>query len=1027
MLCIKKLNFKNSNLKKHTRQNKLDRAKKKRKKCIVRGRIGKIIDEDSKGISEIEERNIRYLGETEICYNKEETNDLDVEFIEMTKTQEIEEINEEIENLSAVTENVEKDASKMIDQIGLINREYSGVDQRLSSTLNSDVDVYECELANNNNQKSLNNTICITEKIEKSENTLEDIERTYDNLRDQLVQQVKQLKELEEYYQRVYKNKQLKIKQLNSRMTELKQQKKMMITDNSNIKTKEEALDELHNLIKNEYKIDNKARGQRIRRLREMNLIDEKTFSSILNEHVKVKKEMIENSSDDKFKIPTIPLTATKNQTQSRPKLQATRRVNTNEKVDKQEEKSNNLLGVIKNKVNNLIGNINIINENNGINKTNEKQLSRSMEDMNKGVKGKETKENRLSTSVVGLDEMEEEERRLALESKLLDRKLEVAEKRKRLQKAERSLSYSENDSSLNSTRSSRRKEKKIMRNDFDDYSLDSSDNLSSTHINDTIEQLLTGGNEHENNNNMEYSFNIDDNNESYFNKITGENAASKSPDNDAKGRIEANSTKPKVGGQTELPDHAALLTKTILTQNPENNLTAPPNLVAVTQTSNNQNEKANDINIIETKQGTQIKDLTKEYITNNNPDSSTSISKTNNDKTRPGTSNIRNNTGTLTGINDKPGTSTMTGTEITGNDIVNDIKNKKGVSFSEAIKTAPETATQSRVDQYTYTIYLNEPVKTEEQCNIYLCHEIGKHKPNIKENDIVARFVSGKRISIKCSDEKIADYILEQWPEEAFRKYKGIDRIEIYDGTTRWLLAFVNHIMTNQEHEWLKDKYNITSIEKVGAKEYKLVCADSVNYNSMLEAGQIKAGYAIIKVRAWTSKPVVERCYFCQRWGHIYAQCPRNKNLGPVCKYCSMNHDTRNCKRSEIPEWYVCVNCNGNHPASSIKCPKYIEIVNRIANKGKEQRTNGQSSVDNQKEKTNDTITLNRNNPDYEKKLEEYKKKIDTRLAKAVVMCTEVSKNKSKCPNIEKLTDDFLNTSLGAEMTELKRQLNAL
>ncbi len=361
-----------------------------------------------------------------------------------------------------------------------------------------------------------------------------------------------------------------------------------------------------------------------------------------------------------------------------------------------------------------------------------------------------------------------------------------------------------------------------------------------------------------------------------------------------------------------------------------------------------------------------------------------------------------------------------------------NNSANPSNTPYSNALKTQHKENSEAlnQADKHIYTIFLNNAVKPEEQCNIYICNEINRCKPNLKEDDIVARFVSNKRVSIRCRDNNISTYIMENWPADAFSKFGGLDRVEPYDGTTRWLLAFVNHIMTVQEEEWIKEKYNISTIEKLGAKEYKLICGDSTNYNNILEAGHIKAGYAIIKIKTWNSRPVIERCYYCQKWGHVAAQCPRDKKLGPICKYCSMNHDSRGCKREEIPEWHLCINCGGNHKASTTKCPKHIELVEKITNKNKNTKTNTDSKryiKENCIEQKKEVRFKEGEQEDYNKKLEEYKKKIDSRIVKAVVMCSEINKSKVRCPNVEKLTDDLLNTSLGEEMTTLKKQLNPL
>lgn len=60
-------------------------------------------------------------------------------------------------------------------------------------------------------------------------------------------------------------------------------------------------------------------------------------------------------------------------------------------------------------------------------------------------------------------------------------------------------------------------------------------------------------------------------------------------------------------------------------------------------------------------------------------------------------------------------------------------------------------------------------------------------------------------------------------------------------------------------------------------------------------------------------------RCKKCQRLGHTERFC----NTSHVCAVCGKTHeDTANC--SATPN---CINCMGNHPASSPACPKYLEM----------------------------------------------------------------------------------------------------
>jgi hypothetical protein len=64
-------------------------------------------------------------------------------------------------------------------------------------------------------------------------------------------------------------------------------------------------------------------------------------------------------------------------------------------------------------------------------------------------------------------------------------------------------------------------------------------------------------------------------------------------------------------------------------------------------------------------------------------------------------------------------------------------------------------------------------------------------------------------------------------------------------------------------------------------------------------------------------------RCRKCWAFGHTTTRC-RNT---PVCSYCGLRgHIKEECTRSQDPTRIHCVNCHGQHEASSANCPKYVE-----------------------------------------------------------------------------------------------------
>ena len=75
--------------------------------------------------------------------------------------------------------------------------------------------------------------------------------------------------------------------------------------------------------------------------------------------------------------------------------------------------------------------------------------------------------------------------------------------------------------------------------------------------------------------------------------------------------------------------------------------------------------------------------------------------------------------------------------------------------------------------------------------------------------------------------------------------------------------------------------------------------------------------------------KPYPKRCTRCQDYRHTrkYCQAP------PVCAKCAKDHFTSECKEARIKK---CVNCDGEHYASSWDCPRYQEeqIVEAVREK---------------------------------------------------------------------------------------------
>jgi hypothetical protein len=92
-----------------------------------------------------------------------------------------------------------------------------------------------------------------------------------------------------------------------------------------------------------------------------------------------------------------------------------------------------------------------------------------------------------------------------------------------------------------------------------------------------------------------------------------------------------------------------------------------------------------------------------------------------------------------------------------------------------------------------------------------------------------------------------------------------------------------------------------------------------------------IEAKKIIIGSHQFAIEPsiVLLQCRNCKEFGHVNTMEKRCKN--PYCCFRCRNryHDEEYCN-SNSSEWR-CVNCNGHHHSYSKKCPKFIEMKNRL------------------------------------------------------------------------------------------------
>ena len=85
------------------------------------------------------------------------------------------------------------------------------------------------------------------------------------------------------------------------------------------------------------------------------------------------------------------------------------------------------------------------------------------------------------------------------------------------------------------------------------------------------------------------------------------------------------------------------------------------------------------------------------------------------------------------------------------------------------------------------------------------------------------------------------------------------------------------------------------------------------LNFAQSSAPKSIKAGYVVLPIETYIPNPL--RCFKCQKFGHGMNSC-RGK---VVCAHCGEHHNSVDCS-SNLKK---CVNCLGEHSASSKQCPQ--------------------------------------------------------------------------------------------------------
>ncbi|CAF1537450.1 unnamed protein product [Adineta ricciae] len=106
-----------------------------------------------------------------------------------------------------------------------------------------------------------------------------------------------------------------------------------------------------------------------------------------------------------------------------------------------------------------------------------------------------------------------------------------------------------------------------------------------------------------------------------------------------------------------------------------------------------------------------------------------------------------------------------------------------------------------------------------------------------------------------------------------------------------------------------------------------KVMFADAENRNTFVHTGlQVDSMHFPAEPATQNTKPV--QCFICMQYNHLAKYCKTKKQ---VCARCGENHRLDQC--TAPTDTSNCCNCNGNHLASSVDCPKYKEQEKKAQN----------------------------------------------------------------------------------------------
>jgi len=123
---------------------------------------------------------------------------------------------------------------------------------------------------------------------------------------------------------------------------------------------------------------------------------------------------------------------------------------------------------------------------------------------------------------------------------------------------------------------------------------------------------------------------------------------------------------------------------------------------------------------------------------------------------------------------------------------------------------------------------------------------------------------------------------------------------------------------LSQYELESELQKHNVTDVKKIFIKRDGITRNTNtivLTFNTSTLPTHINIAYLRVRVEPFIPNPL--RCFKCQRFGHHSSACKRDS----MCSKCGLpDHGESECTRPPC-----CANCEGDHPANSNKCPKWL------------------------------------------------------------------------------------------------------